>query len=76
MEKLQGTLDWLDHDVVGGLRTRVPDLERQLGLGGRALAILRAQSRRMRVARKTDLYIQQQTQWPQRLARALSLRSH
>jgi glycosyltransferase involved in cell wall biosynthesis len=60
VQTLQSTIGWLNQDVVGGLRTRIADLERQLGLprsGGRSRRIDRTA---MRVARKMDLLIQQQ----------------
>ena len=60
VEKLRGTLHWLNNDVVGGLRTRVADLERQLGLGGGRSRYFGLDRAVWRVARKTDLYIQQQ----------------
>jgi GT2 family glycosyltransferase/glycosyltransferase involved in cell wall biosynthesis len=60
IKTLQSTIGWLNHDVVGGLRSRVADLERQLGLPssrGQGRSLDRAA---MRVARRVDLLIQQQ----------------
>jgi GT2 family glycosyltransferase/glycosyltransferase involved in cell wall biosynthesis len=61
LEKLRGTLNWMSFHVVGGLRQRVTDLEQQLGLtsNGRT-RFLGLKPTAWRMARKTDLFIQQQ----------------
>jgi len=60
IKTLQSTIGWLNHDVVGGLRSRIADLERQLGLPGSRGGNGRLDRAAMRVARKVDLLIQQQ----------------
>jgi GT2 family glycosyltransferase/glycosyltransferase involved in cell wall biosynthesis len=60
MRKLEGTISWLSTDIVGGLKQRVADLERQLGLPGGRLRLRRLDPAAFRVARKVDLLIQQQ----------------
>ena len=60
IRKLEGTISWLNTDVVAGLKRRVADLERQLGLPGGRLRLRRLDPAAYRVARKVDLLIQQQ----------------
>jgi hypothetical protein len=61
IQELQGTIGWLAHDVVGDLRRRVNDLERQLGGGLIGRTGLRAVDRTLiRATRKADFFVQQQ----------------
>jgi GT2 family glycosyltransferase/glycosyltransferase involved in cell wall biosynthesis len=54
LQKLQGTINWLNTDVVGSLRRQIVDLENQLG--GRLSTP--ARRRVMRLARRADLFVQ------------------
>ena len=60
IRRLEGTISWLSTDVVGGLKRRIADLERPLGLRGGRLRLRRLDPAAFRVAKKVDLLIQQQ----------------
>jgi hypothetical protein len=60
LQKLKGTIQWLDGDVTANLRRRVGELEHQLGLrlSGHSPA-RRLRGRLLAVARRADVFVQQ-----------------
>jgi hypothetical protein len=61
LQKLHGTIHWLQQDVVANLRSRLNDLERQLAGGWiRRPGLHRVDRAIVRAMRKADLMVQQQ----------------
>ena len=56
IRRLEGTISWLSTDVVGGLKRRIADLERPLGLRGGRLRLRKLDPAAFRVAKKVDLH--------------------
>ena len=59
VQKLRGTIAWLDGDVAGGLKRRVRELENQLALNGYSRSN-RLQRTLLGVAKRADFFMQQQ----------------
>jgi GT2 family glycosyltransferase/glycosyltransferase involved in cell wall biosynthesis len=59
VQRLKGTIGWLDQDVIGNLRSRIGSLEQQLA-GKRFWSTLRLERRILSLARRADWFLQNQ----------------